>query len=117
MINLIKYNRNDRLTTSEYLDLIKIIYKELKENQLLDKYDIVFDVDVESLKKVAEYNSDIFIDEIRYSDEIRIRVPEMLDDYYEKYFIDETIDGIVKNYCETAKKKEKQGPILEKIRK
>ncbi len=117
MINLIKYNRNDRLTTSEYLDLIKIIYKELKENQLLDKYDIVFDVDVESLKRVAEYNSDIFIDEIRYSDEIRIRVPEMLDDYYEKYFIDETIDGIVKNYCETTKKKEKQGPILEKIRK
>lgn len=117
MINLIKYNRNDRLTTSEYLDLIKIIYKELKEKQLLDKYDIAFDVDIESLKRVAEYNSDIFIDEIRYSDEIRIRVPEMLDDYFEKYFIDQTIDGIVKNYCETTKKKEEQGPVLKKVRK
>lgn len=101
MITLIKYNHNDRLTTSEYLDLLKIIYKKLKETQLLDKYEIAFGVDIESLKRVAEYNSDIFIDEIRYSDEIRIRVPENLSDYFKKYFIDETIDRIVKDYCET----------------
>lgn len=101
MITLIKYNRSDRLTASEYLDLLKIIYKKLKEIQLLDKYEIAFGVDIESLKRVAEYNSDIFINEINYSDEIRIRLPERLDDYFKKYFIDETIDGIVKGYCET----------------
>lgn len=101
MITLIKYNYGDRLTTSEYLDLLKIIYQKLKETQLLDKYEIAYDVDIESLKRVAEYNSDIFIDEISYSDEIRIRVPENLNDYFEKYFIDETMDRIVKDYCET----------------
>lgn len=100
MITLIKYNHSDRLTTSEYLDLLKIIYKKLNETQLLDKYKIAFNVDIESLKRVVKYNSDIFIDEIRYSDEIRIRVPEKLDDYFKKYFIDETIDGIIKDYCE-----------------
>lgn len=101
MITLIKYNRSDRLTTSEYLDLLKIIYKKLKEIQLLDKYEIAFDADIESLKRVTEYNSDIFIDEIGYSDEIRIRIPENLSDYFKKYFIDETMDRIVKDYCET----------------
>lgn len=101
MINLIKYNRSDRLTTSEYLNLIKFIYKKLKESQLLEKYEIAFDIDIESLKRVAEYNSDIFIDEIMYSDEIRIKSPRKLEDYFERYFIDETIDAIVKNYCET----------------
>lgn len=101
MITLIKYNHSDRLTVSEYLDLLKIIYQKLKETQLLDKYEIAFDVDIESLKRVAEYNSDIFIDEISYSNEIRIRVPENLNDYFEKYFIDETMDRIVKDYCET----------------
>lgn len=101
MITLTKYKCSDRLTTSEYLDLIKFILKKLQDKELLDKYEIAFNVDAESLKRVVEYNSDIFIDEIRYSDEIRIRLLEKLDDYFKKYFIDETIDGIVKDYCET----------------
>lgn len=104
MITLIKYNCSDRLTTSEYFDLIKFILKELKDKELLDKYEIAFNVNTESLKRVVEYNSDIFVDEIRYSDEIRIRLPEKSEDYADRYFIDETIDGIVRNYCETKNK-------------
>lgn len=104
MINLIKYNYSDRLRITEYLELLKFLWIELKNRNLLDKYEIAFDVDVESLKRVVEYNSDIFVDDIKYSNDIRIKVPEMLRDYIGRYFIDETIDEIVKNYCDTKDK-------------
>ncbi|MBE6149903.1 MAG: hypothetical protein E7170_04205 [Firmicutes bacterium] len=100
IINLIKYNNSDRITTIDYLELLKFIYKKLKEQKLLDKYEIAFEIDTESLKRVAEYNSDILVDEIEYSNEIRIKSPTKLEDYFKKYSIDETVDEIIKNYCE-----------------
>lgn len=102
IVNFMKENNTDYILVNRFLKLINFIFNELYFKQILDNYKICFDINSYSIKRVTEYNSDIF--ELDLSDEILYLCYGLNSiDLAKKYHLDKTISNIIANFVKENK--------------
>ena len=126
IIRLMKYKKQDFITVEYLLNFMEYLRNELYDQNMMDEYLMAYDINIGSIKKVIEYNADIFYnwlmfspDDLNYSEKIYIKNPKLLEEYILKYTIDENIDEIMRRYCceeiEEAPINNEPVPVLKKI--
>lgn len=60
IVNLLKEDEKETLNLQRLQKLICFIYDELNKDNLLDNYDILFDINFESIRRTVLYNNNIF---------------------------------------------------------
>lgn len=95
IVNLLKVDQKTYLSVKRLQELIHFIYLELKEKNMLESYQISFDINFDAIERTVLYNNRIFDLDID-GEMIYLRESESLDQLARRYQTDNTIFGIIK---------------------
>lgn len=97
IISMMHNTDSDNLSLGNLQALLEFINKELERIDKLDNYQITYDISYESIERIAQYNSDIFVLDMD-KEHIRLKKKDSLEALYEKYKADETISAIINEF-------------------
>lgn len=97
IVNLLKEDKKNYLSVERLQKLVDFIYLELLKQDMLNKYQISFDINFYSIERTVQYNNDIFELDID-GENLRLKKRESADDLAEKYQVDDTIITIIRNF-------------------
>ena len=101
IVNLLKEDAQEYLSLDRLKKLLRFIHGELLEKNMLDNYQIFFDVNFNSIRRTVLCNKTIF--ELDFDgDNIYLRDPTSIDALADRYQVDETIRGIIHTFVQPA---------------
>lgn len=101
IVNLLKEDAQEYLSFDRLKSLLKFIHGELLKRNILDYYQIFFDVNFNSIRRTVLCNKRIF--ELDFDgDNIYLREPASIDVLANRYQVDETIRGIIHTFVQPA---------------
>lgn len=101
IVNLLKEDAQEFLSLGRLKSLLKFIHRELLKRNILDNYQIFFDVNFDSIRRTVLYNKTIF--ELDFDGgNIYLREPTSIDALADRYQVDETIRGIIHTFVRPA---------------
>lgn len=101
IVNLLKEDAQDYLSLDRLRSLLRFIHRELLERNILDNYQIFFDVNFNSIRRTVLCNETIFVLDFD-GDNIYLREPMSIDTLADRYQVDETIRGIIHTFVQPA---------------
>lgn len=99
IVNLLKEDKETYLSISRLHKLLHYIYVELTEKQIIDEYQILFDVSFDSIERTVIYNTNIFSLDIK-GEKIYLREPHKIDELARKYKVDDIVGEIIREFIQ-----------------
>jgi len=101
IVNLLKEDAQEYLSLERLRNLLRFIHRELFKRNILDNYQIFFDVNFNSLRRTVLCNKTIF--ELDFDgDNIYLREPASIDILADRYRVDDTIQEIIHTFVQPA---------------
>lgn len=99
IINLLEEDKKFTLNLRRLQKLICFIYDNLSREKLLNNYDILFDINFDSIRRTVLYNNNLF--ELDFAgNEIRLKKLK-IDDLVKQYPVDSRIKKFINEFKET----------------
>lgn len=97
IVNLLNEDKTNYLSINRLKKLLVFIYKELDKQAKLSDYEILFDVNFDSIERTVIYNNSIFALDIK-GENIILKEPKQIHKLAENYQVDNNIKNIIHSF-------------------